>query len=102
MSTSATEVDLRRIVDALDGKREGSSYRCRCIGHEGRSLIVTLKEDVILVNCKNGCSQDEVIEGLKQRDLWPNGTTPAPTPQMTLEAQYPYIGADGVTVALKG
>ncbi len=99
----STEVDLRRIVSALEGRKEGNSWRCKCPCHEGRSLIVTLDGETLLCNCKQGCSQEDVIAALKDRDLWPNGSTPAAivSPAATLEAEYPYIGADGAPVAIK-
>ncbi len=102
----STETDLRRIVSALEGRKEGNSWRCRCPCHEGRSLIVTLEGETLLCNCKQGCSQEDVIAALKERNLWPNGTTPAAgqvvSQAATLEAEYPYIGEGGAPVAIKG
>lgn len=98
----STEVDLRRIVSALEGRKEGNSWRCRCPCHDGRSLIVTLDGETLLCNCKGGCSQEDVIAALKDLNLWPNGRSPAPTPQATLETEYSYVGAGGAPVAIKG
>ncbi len=103
----STEVDLRRIVSALEGRKEGNSWRCRCPCHDGRSLIVKLDGETLLCNCKGGCSQEDVIAALEERGLWPNGSTPAAGGQIvsqaaTLEAEYPYIGDGGAPVAVKG
>ena len=50
---------LTAIVEALDGRREGSSYRVVCPVHNGHSLIVTEKGETILFNCKDGCDQGD-------------------------------------------
>ena len=66
----STETDLHRIVSALEGRKEGNSWRCRCPCHDGRSLIVTLDGERLLCNCKSGCSQEDVIGALKERGQW--------------------------------
>ena len=85
----STETDLHRIVSALEGRKEGNSWRCRCPCHDGRSLIVTLDGERLLCNCKSGCSQEDVIGALKERGLWPNGATPGPTAG-ELQEEYGY------------
>ena len=64
---------LVEIVDALDGRKEGNGYRCRCPVHGGKSLIVTDRDGKILFHCKQGCEQVEVIAALRERGLWPAG-----------------------------
>ena len=103
---------LTAIVEALGGKKEGSSYRCDCPVHNGRSLIVTEKPgETILFHCKNGCDQSDVLTALKDRGLWPstNGrheaTPPNPAPPEpgeSLEAKYEYCDTDGTHYATKG
>lgn len=57
------------ITTRLSGKREGGSYRCCCPVCGNHNLIVT-KDKKILANCKNGCSQNDVINALQDRGLW--------------------------------
>ena len=68
-------IDLRSLAAALDGKRQGSTYRCRCPVHGGHSLIACERTGKILVNCRHGCDQTEVIGALKARGLWQRATT---------------------------
>jgi hypothetical protein len=49
---------------ALDGKREGESWRARCPVHGGRSLIISERRGVVLFNCRGGCPQTEVLAAL--------------------------------------
>ena len=98
--------DLNRIIDALDGRREGSSWRCRCPIHNGHSLIVTDKDDTLLVKCHGGCEQRDVLAALKKRRLWPQvdggrSSTAGRSPG-TAEAEYLYKDIDGAVVAVKG
>ena len=50
-----------------------------CPAHDDRnpSLSLTVRGDRVLVHCHAGCSQERVIEALRQRELWPtrNATT---------------------------
>ena len=96
---SATDLD--RIVTALDGKKEGSSWRCRCPVHDGHSLIVTIKDDTLLVHCHNGCQQNDVITALRERDLWPNEEPERPTNGQPV-AEYQYADTGGTVIAVKG
>ena len=78
------------LSDALEGRREGHEWRCRCPVHGGRSLCVTEKNGRILLMCRAGCSQGEVISELKRLGLWGSVTRyedqpPAPTPQDNTE-----------------
>ena len=70
--SSATLPSLIAIAEALNGRKEGSSYRCECPLHNGRSLIVTENNAKILFNCKSGCPQGDVLAALKERGLWPS------------------------------
>ena len=73
------------LVDALEGRREGREFRCRCPVHGGRSLSITEKEGRILLVCRAGCSQADVISEIKRLGLWNNTSyvphPPAPEPQ---------------------
>ena len=58
------------LAEALEGKKEGHEYRCRCPIHGGRSLSLTKKDGKILVTCRAGCPQNEVISELRRLGLW--------------------------------
>jgi hypothetical protein len=95
------------IIEALSGKREGSSWRCECPVHPGqRHLNLTPRNgSTPLFHCFQGASQEEVITALQDRKLWPEaGSEPqaAQSPTGRLEVEYRYIGADGQVVAVKG
>lgn len=92
---------LDRIVQALEGKREGSQWRCQCPVHGGAHLSVGSKNGSLLVHCKAGAKQHEIIQKLKDMGLW--GDTPAiyAKPTERLVAEHPYI-QDGKTLAIKG
>ena len=60
----------RDMADALEGKREGHEWRCRCPVHGGRSLSVTERDGRLLLICRAGCPQSEVIEALREMGLW--------------------------------
>ena len=73
------------LADALQGKREGHEWRCRCPVHGGRSLSITEKEGRILLICRAGCPQGDVIKALREMGLWGNESCyeippPEPTP----------------------
>ena len=75
----------RDLADALEGRREGHEWRCRCPVHWGRSLSVTERDGRLLLTCRAGCPQGEVIKTLKQMGLWGSNTSyeaqpPAPEP----------------------
>lgn len=99
--------DLDTIVAALDGKKEGSSFRALCPIHNGRSLIVTPKNGTVLFNCKNGCEQGDVLAALRDRGLWSpkrDEQAPATPPAVgeTLDDEYEYRALDGTLMAVKG
>ncbi len=80
----------RDLADALEGKREGHEWRCRCPVHGGRSLSVTERDGRLLLICRAGCSQGEVISELKRLGLWEGATgyqsTPPPAPEPANDA----------------
>lgn len=104
------------IVQALDGKKEGRGFRCRCPVHQGKSLIVDEKNGKILVNCQQGCTQEDVIQALTELGLWESsgavedGVRIAPPPASkrgsltappVLEAEHIYYVGAGEVLALK-
>ena len=78
---------LSELVDALEGKREGREWRCRCPVHGGRSLFVAEKDGKVLLTCRAGCSQDDVIKTFRTMGLWGSGDghelPPPPEPDPT-------------------
>ena len=58
------------LASALEGKREGREWRCRCPIHGGRSLSVTERDGRLLLVCRAGCSQADVIKALRDDGLW--------------------------------
>ena len=80
----------RDLADALQGKREGHEWRCRCPVHGGRSLCVTEKVGRILLVCRAGCPQGEVIAELKRLGLWGGNTSyeaPPPAPPVQSDTE---------------
>ena len=64
----------REIIAALNGKWNTDHGYALCPAHEDTqnpSLKVTQAGTQVLVHCHAGCSQDEVIDALRARRLWP-------------------------------
>ena len=61
------------IAKALGGHRHGYQYRCRCPAHNDHDPSLDVRDTVggVLVNCRAGCSQREVIAALGALGLWP-------------------------------
>jgi AAA domain len=94
----------RLIARALEGRKEGKEWRCRCPVHGGRSLMVGDADDgTPLVHCHQGCEQENVIDALNGLGLWPsrNGASHLSKPAGVLEAEYPYFDPDGNVQAIK-
>ena len=64
------QVTASSLATALEGRREGHEWRCRCPVHGGRSLSITEKDGKLLLVCRAGCHQGEVIVALKKMALW--------------------------------
>lgn len=85
-----------------------------CPAHEDVHPSLTVHQDAngrILVNCKTGCSQKQVIEALKGRGLWAvhepdSPRTPRDNGRVAIEekpvAIYEYKDAAGTVIAIKG
>lgn len=73
------------LAAALEGKREGQEWRCRCPVHGGKSLSITERDGRLLLTCRAGCPQDEVIKALREMGLWGNESCcddiPPPEPE---------------------
>jgi putative DNA primase/helicase len=59
------------IAAALEGRREGRQWRCRCPIHGGRSLLVRDGDaGRILVFCHGGCEPPDVLAALRRSGLF--------------------------------
>jgi hypothetical protein len=59
------------IATALEGRREGRQWRCRCPIHGGRSLLVRDGDaGRILVFCHGGCEARDVLTELRRSGLF--------------------------------
>ena len=59
------------IAAALEGRREGRQWRCRCPIHGGRSLLVRDSDaGRILVFCHGGCEARDVLAELRRSGLF--------------------------------
>jgi hypothetical protein len=66
--------DAATIAERLGGQRSGNGWLCLCPAHGDKnpSLSVGLSDDGrLLFHCHSGCSQEEVIQALRDRGLWP-------------------------------
>ena len=78
--------------------RSSHGWGACCPAHDDHkpSLSITDREGGgILVHCHAGCSQDAVIDALRERDLWPGGSVSSPPPGNGIESAvsetiYPY------------
>ena len=64
---------LDELAASLKGRQSKDGLMCLCPAHNDKnpSLSITEKDGKILVFCHAGCSQDQVIDALKSRNLWP-------------------------------
>lgn len=74
------------LAEALEGRREGNQYRCRCPVHGGRSLMVkdTDRENPV-VYCMGGCEFRDIVRELEARGLWESSPKPAGPPKRKIE-----------------
>jgi putative DNA primase/helicase len=82
-STVVAPTSAADLARHLGGKKSGArSWSCRCPAHNDSnpSLSITEADDgKILVHCHAGCSQDAVLDALRNRGLsWRNGETITP------------------------
>ena len=57
-------------------RKSGGGFLACCPAHDDHSpsLSIDQKEGMLLVKCFAGCSQGDVVNGLKSRGLWPGST----------------------------
>lgn len=66
-------MNAAEIARTLKGKKAGRGWKARCPAHDDREpslSIVVGRDGKTLVHCFGGCSQDAVIDALKDRGLW--------------------------------
>ena len=81
-------MNAERLAGALGGKKSGDGWSCLCPAHEDRkpSLSISVGDDgKTLVCCHAGCSQEAIIEALKQRGLWGNTGQRGPRPKPNMQ-----------------
>lgn len=61
---------------ALGGVETSSGWLCHCPAHDDGhpSLSLADQDGKVLVYCHAGCTQDAVIDALRQLGLWHNGS----------------------------
>lgn len=65
----------RELTAALDGFWCGSYGMAKCPAHDDRSPSLSIRDgdrDKVLVKCHAGCAQSDVIDALRDRELWPS------------------------------
>ena len=70
-------IPAREIVHALGGRRSGKGWLAKCPAHKDKHPSLSIDEGSdgkALVKCRAGCSQDDVIDALRQRGLWPEAS----------------------------
>lgn len=75
--------------------REGHEWRSLCPAHADHdpTLSIRDKDGKVLVNCRAGCSQDDVIAAIKARGLWEEPRESEAAPKIV--AEYDYVTAEG-------
>jgi hypothetical protein len=61
------------IAHALNGRKSGGEWVCRCPAHDDRDPSMTIRDSDdgrVLVHCHAGCEQGDVIDALKTLGLW--------------------------------
>jgi hypothetical protein len=70
---SAQSIDAAEIAKVLGGKKSGKGYSCHCPAHRdgNPSLSVSDADDGrVLFKCHGGCSQEDVMDALRDRGLF--------------------------------
>ena len=75
MSDYYTLDELARAIDPHKARRKGNGWMVCCPAHNDNnpSLSLDEKNGMILLHCFAGCTQDEVLDELKARNLWKAG-----------------------------
>ena len=102
-------MNAAEIAAALKGKRAGSGgWTALCPAHDDHTPSLSIRDaddGKVLVRCRAGCGQQDVIKALRQRGLWPsrepqqkkrtNGPAASRGSKSPIVATYVYKQADG-------
>src|SRR3954449_3839642 len=82
--------NAEQIARALGGKRCARGYIAKCPAHEDRRPSLSIREagGRVLFKCFAGCSQESVLQALKEEGLW--SIKPSRPHQAVIEATYVY------------
>jgi putative DNA primase/helicase len=88
-------INAEFIARSLKGKRSGAGFVAHCPSHDDRnpSLSITeAKDGRVLFKCHAGCTQDDVLEALRELGLRP---TPEEREATQKNITYSYVDEDG-------
>ncbi len=71
-------MNAEEIARALGGRRSGKGWVAKCPAHQDKRPSLAIDEGSngkVLVVCRAGCSQADLIDTLRQRGLWPEPHT---------------------------
>lgn len=75
MNNNYTATEFAQAIDPEKVRQSGRGYMVRCPAHNDNnpSLKIDDKDGKVLFHCFAGCTQDEVLDELKARNLWQSG-----------------------------
>ena len=90
-------MDAKELASHLDGKKMGGYYIAKCPAHDDRkhSLSITDSDSgLTLFKCHAGCTQEAVIDALKDKGLWEKKVE-ATNQRSTIDKEYSYFDENG-------
>ncbi|MFL6354283.1 MAG: DUF3987 domain-containing protein [Bryobacteraceae bacterium] len=90
-----SRINAEFIARSLKGKPVGKDFLGHCPSHDDRnpSLSITEgKDGRVLFKCHAGCTQQQVLDALRERGLWPDPEEREPTQKNTT---YTYVDENG-------
>ena len=70
----APAMTAESLAKALGGRKVGGGWMARCPAHDDRKpslSICEIADGKVLVHCHARCAQEQVIDALRSRGLWP-------------------------------
>jgi hypothetical protein len=84
-------ISAREIAEALGGQRQADgSYMARCPAHADKTPSLAIKDGnkgFPVVHCHAGCTQETVIEALRDKGLWPEESEKAEKAKLSTAEQ---------------
>lgn len=70
------DVNAETIGKALNGRKSGKGWLCRCVSHDDKSpsLWVCDGDKSLIVKCHAGCDFTEISTALRNMGLWPDSS----------------------------